>query len=97
MEKIEFSILRDVQRRPTVTVCTIWSNGEKAIGTAIRSTRDNPVERIGKAKAYGRAKKALYHRKNSLPIFRYEALKSMEIVQPSPVNFQFKSVFCEEA
>jgi len=84
MEKIEFEILRDKDRRPTVTICTIQANGESGIGMAIRSLRDNPVERVGRAKAYGRAKKALYRRSNSLPIFRDEALASLDAVNQLP-------------
>jgi len=84
MEKIEFEILRDRERRPTVTICTIQANGESGIGMAIRSIRDNPVEKLGRAKAYGRAKKALYRRSNSLPIFRDEALASLDTVNVLP-------------
>ena len=96
MEKIEFEILRDKDRRPTVTICTIWANGETGIGIAIRSIRDNPVEKLGKAKAYGRAKKALYRRDNSLPIFRNEALVSLDTVNVLPRykgEFVNKSVY----
>ena len=79
-DKIEFEILRDKERRPTVTICRISVNGDVGIGIAIRSLRDNPVERIGRVKAYGRAKKALYQRKNTLPVLRKEAYVSINTV-----------------
>ena len=93
MEKIEFEILRDKDRRPTITLCTIQANGESGIGMAIRSLRDNPVEKLGRAKAYGRAKKALYRRSNSLPVFRDEALASLDTVNVLPRNVAYKSVY----
>jgi len=93
MEKIEFQILRDGERRPTVTICTIQANGESGIGMAIRSIRDNPVEKLGRAKAYGRAKKALYRRNNSLPVFRDEALASLNTVNVLPRYVAYKSVY----
>lgn len=93
MEKVEFKILRDKERRPTVTICTIHANGESGIGMAIRSIRDNPVERLGRAKAYGRAKKALYRRGNSLPIFRDEALAVLAALRPPALPEPYKSVY----
>ena len=79
-EKIEFEILRDEYRRPTVTICTMSVNGSIGIGVSIRSLNDNPVERVGKAKAYGRAKKALFRRANTLPISRAEAFEAISSV-----------------
>lgn len=92
-EKIKFQIFRDADRRPTVTICRIDASGEIGIGMAIRSIMDNPVERTGKAKAYGRAKKALYHRKNSLPILREEAYNSLSMVGPIMVSGPYKSIY----
>lgn len=80
MEKIKFDILRDSHRRPTVTICTIYAHGETGIGIAIRSMKDNPVERIGKAKARGRAMKALVRRGSGLPISRIEAYEAMDSI-----------------
>ena len=94
MEKIEFEIFRDDQRRPTVTVCRIKVNGSTGIGMAIRSLKDNPVEKIGRAKAYGRAKKALYHKKTGLPICRTEAYRSIESVGTLSLEW-YKSVYVE--
>jgi len=76
-EEIKFEILRDRDRRPTVTICTISVNGCTGIGRSIRSLKDNPVERRGKAKAFGRAKKALFRRETSLPICRAEAFEAI--------------------
>ena len=49
-EKIKYTILRDSERRPTVTICEVSVNGYIGIGMAIRSQKDNPVEKIGKVK-----------------------------------------------
>jgi len=95
MEKVKFEILRDSHRRPTVTICTIDAAGSIGIGVAIRSLRDNPVERTGKAKAYGRAKKALFRRGNSLPIFRDEARESLATTGPIRISEPFKSIYVE--
>ena len=77
-EKIKFSIYRDAEKKPTVTVCEIRVNGSIGIGVAIRSLKDNPVEKIGKAKAFGRARKALFHRCNSLPVQSVRAFASLD-------------------
>lgn len=82
MEQIKYKILRDRERRPTVTICTISANGSIGTGIAIRSLKDNPVERIGKVKAHGRAKKALHRLSHSMPIHRSEALASLSSVDP---------------
>jgi len=96
-EKIKFTILRDSDRRPTVTICEIELNGCVGTGIAIRSMNDNPVERIGKVKARGRAIKALVRRKESLPITRSEAFTSMSCVCPLAHigPFYFKSIYQE--
>ena len=93
-EKIEFEILRDRYRRPTVTTCTISVNGSVGIGVSIRSLNDNPVERLGKAKAYGRAKKALFRRKSTLPIFRAEAFEAISTTGWNKTNWN-KSIYKE--
>jgi len=82
MEKIKYKILRDGDRRPTVTICEVTINGHMGRGIAIRSLNDNPVEKIGKIKAYGRAIKALCRLSNTMPINRSEALKSLSCVEP---------------
>uniref|UniRef100_A0A6M3L9G3 Uncharacterized protein n=1 Tax=viral metagenome TaxID=1070528 RepID=A0A6M3L9G3_9ZZZZ len=96
-EKIKYTILRDSLRRPTVTICEIASNGCVGIGIAIRSINDNPVEKIGKVKARGRAIKALVRRKESLPIARSEAFTSMSCVCPLAHigPFYYKSIYQE--
>ena len=76
-EKIKFTILRDRERRPTVTICEVSVNGYIGVGMAIRSQMDNPVEKIGKVKAKGRAIKALVRRETSMPIYRAEAFESI--------------------
>ena len=94
-EEIKFEILRDRDRRPTVTICTISVNGCLGIGVAIRSLGDNPVERIGRAKAYGRAKKALFRKETGLPICRaeaFEALSTTTTFMDVPV---YKSIYNE--
>uniref|UniRef100_A0A6M3ID84 Uncharacterized protein n=1 Tax=viral metagenome TaxID=1070528 RepID=A0A6M3ID84_9ZZZZ len=82
MEKIKFKILRDKDNRPTVTICEIRVNGHIGTGIAIRSLKDNPVEKLGKAKAWGRAKKALYRLSSSMPVCRKEAHESLSAVHP---------------
>ena len=76
-EKIEFEIFRDRHRRPTVTICTISANGSVGVGMSIRSPNDNPIEKLGRAKAYGRAKKAMFRKKTTLPIMRAEAFEAI--------------------
>ncbi len=95
-ETIRFKIFRDSKRRPTVTLCEIKVNGDTGSGWAIRSLGDNPVEKVGKIKAYGRAKKALFQRKNTLPIIRPAAFLAIEAanVHFSVKDFNgFKSVY----
>lgn len=95
-EKVKFTILRDSERRPTVTICEIAVNGETGIGMAIRSLNDNPVERIGKTKAKGRAIKALVRRENSLPIHRDEAFasfRSIEHMKFTEYSYGHKSIY----
>ena len=76
-EKIKYIILRDRERRPTITICRIETNGCIGTGVAIRSQSDNPVEKVGKIKAKGRAVKALVRRETSMPIYRAEAFESI--------------------
>ena len=92
-EKIKYTILRDSERRPTVTICEVSVNGYIGVGMAIRSMNDNPVEKIGKVKARGRAIKALVRRENSMPIHRAEALESLSTVD-DPMEY-FKSAYRE--
>ena len=96
-EKIKYTILRDSDRRPTVTICEIASNGCVGMGMAIRSMNDNPVEKIGKVKARGRAIKALVRRGNSMPVCRSEAFASMsstDFYHPAG-SFHYKSFYME--
>jgi len=93
-EKIKYTILRDSDRRPTVTICKIESNGCIGIGLAIRSINDNPIEKVGKVKARGRAIKALVRRKSSLPIARAEAFESISSTDLS-VQVLYKSFYEE--
>ena len=93
-EQIKYKILRDANRRPTVTICEIRINGHMGRGVAIRSLNDNPVEKIGKAKAFGRARKALYRLKNSMPVHRNEALASLGSVE-SIYRPAYKSEYVE--
>ena len=94
-EKIKFTILRDFDRRPTVTICEIESNGCVGTGIAIRSQNDNPVERIGKVKARGRAIKALVRRENSMPIARAKAFESISAVPDRFPLKHYKSLYEE--
>ena len=93
-EKIEFEILRDRYRRPTITVCTISANGSIGIGMSIRSLNDNPIERVGRAKAYGRAKKAMFRKKTTLPICRKEAFEAISTTCWNRTNWN-KSIYYE--
>lgn len=93
-EKVKFTILRDQERRPTVTICEISANGSVGIGISIRAQMDNPVEKIGKVKARGRAVKALVRRKNSLPINRDDAYMSIQEV-PKFNHDRYKSIYRE--
>ena len=95
-EKIKFTILRDRERRPTVTICEVSVNGYIGVGMAIRSQMDNPVEKIGKVKARGRAIKALVRRENSMPVGREEAWKSIDSTGPGFPFTYFKSFYKEE-
>ena len=99
-EKIKYTILRDRERRPTVTICEVSVNGYIGVGMAIRSQMDNPVEKIGKVKARGRAIKALVRRENSMPICRAEAYEAIYTTDFNPINpvgsHNFKSFYCEE-
>lgn len=80
-EKVKYTILRDSQRRPTVTICEIRVNGSIGRGVAIRSINDNPVESIGKIKAHGRAIKALVRKENSLIVRSDNALRSIATLE----------------
>jgi len=91
-EKIEFEIYRDRYRRPTITVCTIFANSSVGIGMSICSLNDNPVERVGRAKAYGRAKKAMFRKKTTLPIFRAEAFEAISTTGWNKLNWN-KSIY----
>ena len=93
-EKIKYTILRDSDRRPTITICEISANGYVGTGMAIRSLNDNPVERIGKVKARGRAIKALVRRENSMPVKRSEAFDS--IYSTDLFSFKHFKSFYEE-
>ena len=95
-EKVRYTILRDSQKRPTVTICSIAVNGEIGIGIAIRSMKDNPVEKVGKVKAYGRAKKALYRREHTLSVYRKEAFDSIHSTREgrnNKISFDHKSQY----
>jgi len=81
-----------------VTICEVSVNGYIGIGMAIRSQMDNPVEKIGKVKARGRAIKALVKRENSMPICRAEAFESMSTTdfdRFNPDGFYYKSSYEE--
>ena len=80
MESIKYKILRDRNKRPTVTICEIRANGYIGKGIAIRSLKDNPVKATGRKLAEGRARKALYRSDSSMPIFRTEAFESLSAV-----------------
>ena len=94
IEKIKYTILRDSERKPTITICTIVVNGYRGTGIAIRSLNDNPVERVGKAKAKGRAIKAMVRRENSLPVASPKAFEAMSQVEGLGVPL-FKSMYSE--
>ena len=93
-EKIKYTILRDAEKRPTVTICTVAVNDYRGTGIAIRSLNDNPVEKLGKAKARGRAIKALVRRENTLPVASPKAWESLSTIEGLGYPL-FKSVYSE--
>ena len=93
-ERVKYTILRDAEKRPTVTICTVAVNGFRGTGIAIRSLNDNPVERVGKAKARGRAMKALIRKENTLPVRSFKAFAAMSTVDSLGCPL-FKSVYSE--
>ena len=97
MESIKFEILRDAEKKPTVTICTIRSNGDIGRGVAIRSLKDNPVKKIGRETAYGRAKKALYRKETTMPVYRKEAIFSIAEVHSAGhrIGLFHKSIYSE--
>ena len=86
----KYTILRDSLRRPTVTICEILAGGDTGVGIAIRSPHDNPVEKVGRIKAWGRARKAWIRQQDSLPINRDEAIKSIKSVHPGKNHWDMR-------
>jgi len=74
MVKTYFYYLRDKDRKPLVTVCLHCVDDKYYRGVATCSTKDNPVKRIGRNIAFGRALQAVKHGEDKDGICRSEAV-----------------------
>ena len=88
-EMKKFYYLRDYYKRPVGTVCLIIQNGDIGRGLAICSDKDNPVKRIGRAIASGRAQQALQNRKTNFDILRYEAIHALGHTKSLAGEFEY--------
>jgi hypothetical protein len=64
-KRIVYYYIRDIKKRPIITVCLIENfDGQWCRGISICSKHDNPVKKIGRVKAYGRARQAMVKKMN---------------------------------
>lgn len=82
-----FNYERDSRNRPMITRCILLKDGKLTFGQAICSDKENPVKRVGRAKALGRAIRAFERKmseigiKNNKKFFKY-----LSIVDESELN-----------
>lgn len=92
-----FWYLRDKDNKPRVTICeAVNKAGEKAVGVAICSMKDNPSKKIGRTIAEGRCRQAWIKRGFIGPVFRASAQFVLEISDghlPDNVNLAYKSQY----
>lgn len=93
---VKFYYYRDFSNRPVVTVCLIHKGEELfARGISICSILDNPVKKIGRWKAYGRAFKALTYVEDTEPI-RDDIAFNINCCYSIDFSFEYKSYFKPE-
>jgi hypothetical protein len=95
MEKRYFYYLRDDNNKPIVTVCLIKTGDIVTKGIAICSERDNPVKKVGRNIAAGRAVKAQLYGMDTLPVSergleQYGQVYESDVEELTPM---YKSVF----
>jgi len=88
----KFYYLRDKANRPLVTVCLAEdAYGDYFRGVAICSPKDNPVKRIGRGIALGRAIRGIRNKVHSDIVVRDEAYSVLRKVDGASVPHHYKS------
>jgi hypothetical protein len=98
-----FYYIRDEQKRPVITVCLAiadrseggqrWDSAHITRGMALCSKKDTPNKRVGRALAWGRARKAIDHimlgkAKLTEPVTRYIAKPLLTLLDPKYWYFE---------
>lgn len=78
----KFYHLRDIDKRPIVTVCSLFYNDQKFMGISVCSRKDEPRKSTGRKIALDRAMAAAMSYIPILPVQRHEAKIVIEDIVP---------------
>jgi hypothetical protein len=83
--KYFYYYLRDEDKKPVVTVCLGYENGEHARGVAICSLEDSPNKKVGRRIARAKMLKAFGRKRTDDPCLRYECYAALDqLSRPNP-------------
>jgi len=91
-EKTKFYYIKDAEDKGRITVCLLKNGTRTARGLALCSMKDQPVKKIGRAKSFGRARKALYHETNLNLINRNDGIEVL-LACGEHATFTYKSEY----